>query len=179
MERFTKVGEGVPEEVKQMNEEEEGEMYGDFEDLETGEVSTAKDGMEEEDTDEENKKITAELMAKEADENRKKKAELKAKFDQEYDEGEEKDYFTQMKEQLDKEAEAVRKEFEGMDEETRIQFEGFRVGRYVRIEIEGIPAEYIKYFNPSNPIIVGGLLPNEEQLALVQVNNRIMKSLSK
>lgn len=156
IEKFTKLGEGSLPPT-----EKEDELYGDFEDLETGQTSESTQNMEESQVD---------IEKNEEEERRKKKEKLKETFDTEYDEeGEKKDYYTEVKDQLTKEAEQAKAEFENMDEESRIQFEGFRVGRYVRIEIEGIPAEFIRYFNPIRPVLIGGLLPSEEQLAFIQV----------
>ena len=77
-------------------------------------------------------------------------------------------------------------EFEGLDDDTRaqvlsnmmiiwlscspaLQYEGYRAGVYIRIVIEGMPAEFIQYFDPHYPVILGGLLSNEETLGFVQV----------
>ncbi len=45
-----------------------------------------------------------------------------------------------------------------MDDSQRVLFEGFRPGMYVRIEINEMPCEFIQNYDPSTPVIVGGLL---------------------
>jgi ribosome biogenesis protein BMS1 len=51
--------------------------------------------------------------------------------------------------------------------EAAMQFEGIRGGTYVRIKLR-LPYEFVEYFNPALPLIVGGLLPGEENLGFVQ-----------
>ena len=47
----------------------------------------------------------------------------------------------------------------------------------------GIPCEFVEYFNPNNPIIVGGILPEEQCMGYVRVrvkkhrwHKRVLKS---
>ena len=44
-------------------------------------------------------------------------------------------YYDELKEELDQQAQLNKSEFDGMDDETRIQYEGYRPGMYVRIEV--------------------------------------------
>lgn len=60
-------------------------------------------------------------------------------------------------------------EFEDQEDETRVQYEGFRPGMYVRIEIENIPCEFVQNFDPHYPIILGGLGNSEGTVGYVQV----------
>lgn len=102
-----------------------------------------------------------------------KKQELKAQFNEEYDNKEGNDYFTEMKERLAVQAELNKSTFEGVADELRWQLEGFPAGYYVRMEIKGIPCELIEKFDPRQPLIVGGLSPGEEQLSFLQVGGAV------
>lgn len=62
-----------------------------------------------------------------------------------------------------------RAEFEDQDDEARVQYEGFRPGMYVRIEIENVPCEFVLNFDPHYPIILGGLGNSEGNVGYVQV----------
>eukprot|EP01135_Chromosphaera_perkinsii_P004300 Nk52_evm12s276 gene=Nk52_evmTU12s276 len=134
--------------------QEDDEVYGDFEDLETGVVH-----KEEEEEDEEEESIE------------EKKKKQKEDFDAEYD-GIKDDtavFFEKEKESKDEQAKKNRAEFEEDDEYSRILYEGFKQGSYVRIEIERIPYEFIEHFDPTFPVLLGGLLMNEENLGHLQV----------
>jgi ribosome biogenesis protein BMS1 len=137
------------------------EEYGDFEDLEKGEGSKV-DGENEGDND----ALTPEETLEQ------KKETLKRKFDAMYD-GEEEDnksnLFESAKEEMAKQQQVNSKEFEDDDVELRAQVEGRRAGSYVRIIFENMPCEFIENFDPSFPMVVGGLLPSEETFGFVQV----------
>lgn len=101
-----------------------------------------------------------------------KKEALKRKFDEQYDDPEssKQDFYTEKKEEIAAQLEINRKEFEGiLDPEARALVEGYRPGSYVRIELRDVPAELVENFDPTYPIIVGGLLPAEERFGYVQV----------
>ncbi|SCV68872.1 BQ2448_993 [Microbotryum intermedium] len=138
--------------------EEEG---GDFEDLEN-EEGTAKAS----ESVQEDSKTKAERLAA-------KKADLKRKFDAEYDhdsDDENKmDFYTEQKDEMERKLRATRAEFAEDDAETRALVEGHRPGTYVRLEITGVPYQMVENFNPRIPIIVGGLLAHEESFGYVQV----------
>ncbi|KAG7492448.1 hypothetical protein MATL_G00014590 [Megalops atlanticus] len=120
---------------------EDEELYGDFEDLETGEVHQGHAGKQESDgeeqegsgeEEEEGEEEGENLMKTDDDEERKKKRlekkrRLKERFDSEYDDGDA-TYFDDLKEEMQKQAELNRAEFEDVDDETRVQYEGFRPG---------------------------------------------------
>jgi ribosome biogenesis protein BMS1 len=152
------------EELLAMDDLDDMNSEGDFEDLETGEVSQAdkKSGVEKKDEspEEERKRLI------------EKKRKLKEQFNSEYDEGgskKTKTYYDDLKEEMDQQAQLNKSEFDGMDDETRIQYEGYRPGMYVRMEVEDVPCELLTNFNPIYPLIVGALLPGEENIGFVQV----------
>ncbi|KAJ3292856.1 Glycoside hydrolase 2 (Mannanase, beta-galactosidase) [Borealophlyctis nickersoniae] len=141
------------------------EVYGDFEDLESGEKVTSSEpasAANEADTVEESE---AAALAR-------KKEELKRKFDAEYDgsdDDEKSNYYETMKDEMSRQAEVNRAEFEEDDPEMRAKVEGYRPGTYVRIVVQGMPCEFVENFDPTYPVIVGGLLPTEENFGFLQV----------
>ncbi|XP_041829194.1 ribosome biogenesis protein BMS1 homolog isoform X2 [Melanotaenia boesemani] len=166
------------------------DVYGDFEDLETGEVHRSQTGhqKEEEEEEDEEKDEDEEAEVKVDDEELQKKKRLekkrrlKERFDAEYDDGDA-TYFDDLKEEMQKQAELNRAEFEDMDDEIRVQYEGFRPGMYVRVEISSLPCEFVTNFDPHYPVILGGLGSSEGNVGYVQMRlkkhrwfNRILKT---
>lgn len=104
---------------------------------------------------------------------RKKKEDLKRKFDEQYDEPDEENngesWYEQRKAELNKQALINQSEFQDEDLETRHLVEGFRPGAYLRIELNNIPCEMVENFSPDYPLILGGLLGDEESMGFVQV----------
>ncbi|KAF5369107.1 hypothetical protein D9615_010433 [Tricholomella constricta] len=100
-----------------------------------------------------------------------KKEALKRKFDEQYDDPESSklDFYEEKKDEMARQLALNRAEFEGIDAEARALVEGYRPGQYVRIELTDVPCELIENFDPSYPIVVGGLLPAEERFGFVQV----------
>ncbi|KAI0074040.1 DUF663-domain-containing protein [Panus rudis PR-1116 ss-1] len=133
---------------------------GDFEDLEA--AGGGEEGGANPEEDPEAAKAAALAAKKEA---------LKRKFDEQYDDPEsvKMDFYEEKKEEMAKQLELNRQEFEDVDEEARALVEGYRPGTYVRIELADVPCELIENFDPSYPIIVGGLLPAEERFGYLQV----------
>lgn len=158
--------------------EDDEEMYGDFEDLETGEVHMAQ-------TDEN-------VEAKddpEVEERRLKKLAQRAKFDSQYDGSELSDdevddvkkksrreqsneggYFDKLKEEMELRKQMNISELNDLDEETRVDIEGFRTGTYVRLEVHGVPFELVEHFDPCHPILVGGIGLGEENTGFMQAS---------
>lgn len=62
--------------------------------------------------------------------------------------------------------------FEDMDDELRVQYEGYRPGMYVRVEIHQVPCEFVQNFDPTYPVILGGLLSVENNVGYVQVGKQ-------
>uniref|UniRef100_A0A3P8X9H7 Bms1-type G domain-containing protein n=1 Tax=Esox lucius TaxID=8010 RepID=A0A3P8X9H7_ESOLU len=166
------------------------ELYGDFEDLETGEVHNGKAGKQqdqanEESGDEEEEGETILRVEEDVTQKKKrleKKRRLKERFDMEYDD-EDATYFDDLKEVMQKQAELNRAEFEDVDDEMRIQYEGFRPGMYVRLEIPSLPCEFVINFDPHYPVIVGALGASEGNVGYLQMrlkkhrwHNRILKT---
>ncbi|KAE9556697.1 hypothetical protein FO519_000103 [Halicephalobus sp. NKZ332] len=130
-------------------------------------------------TEENSKKKETEAEAVER--RRQMKERLKKQFDAEYDEV--KAPYNALKTEFEEQAQRNRSAFEGMDEETRCQLEGFRPGMYVRVEINDVPVEFIEHFVPETPYVLGGLLPGEQNMGYVHVRikkhrwyDRILKS---
>ena len=102
-----------------------------------------------------------------------KKEALKRKFDEQYDDPDDPDnkmdFYQEKKDEMAKQLLLNRSEFEDVDGDTRALVEGYRPGSYVRIELANVPYELVEHFDPTFPIIVGGLLPAEERFGFVQV----------
>lgn len=151
------------EELLKLDDLDDEEVYGDFEDLETGEKHKAEDKK--------SSKAPKEMSTDENEEKKKlveKKRKLKEQFDSEYDNNETKSYYDELKQEVEKQAQLNKSEFEGLDDDVRVQLEGFRPGMYVRVEIESVPCELITNLDPTYPLIVGGLLHGEENIGFVQ-----------
>ena len=100
-----------------------------------------------------------------------KKEALKRKFDEQYDDPEssKQDFYTEAKEAISAQQALNRAEFEDVDATTRALVEGYKPGSYVRLELNSVPCEMSLHFDPTRPLVVGGLLSAEEQLGFVQV----------
>mmetsp|Transcript_12476 Transcript_12476/g.24913 ORF Transcript_12476/g.24913 Transcript_12476/m.24913 type:complete len:1194 (+) Transcript_12476:23-3604(+) len=161
-------------------EEGRAEEFDDFEDLEAGE-KYGPNGEVLEDSDDDEDEATAGMSDAQLREfNAKKKAAQKTGFDDDYDESKkgnvgkpgdeqaENEYVEALK--REKEARLKRNEEEfGIDgESSRLRFEGFRQGIYCRVRIDGIPAEFIDSFDPTMPLVIGGLTPQETERGLVR-----------
>jgi len=98
---------------------EEDNVYGDFEDLETGErIEGREEGGE-----------STWLQQKQ---------ERKAAFDVEYDAGKEEGrYLEDLKREVSEQTEVNQAEFRDLDDQARVQYVGVRPGSYVRMEVKG------------------------------------------
>ncbi|KAG8375611.1 hypothetical protein BUALT_Bualt10G0118400 [Buddleja alternifolia] len=178
------------------DDEDDDEVFGEFEDLETGQKyenhhanaigDSHKDG---------------DLAA---EERRLKKLALRAKFDAQYpslttycpfyfftfngsefpdeEDGDGKNdprsshgqsngsgFFDKLKEEIELRKQVNIAELNELDEATRIEIEGYRTGTYLRIEVRDVPYEMVENFDPCHPILVGGLALGEENVGYMQV----------
>lgn len=146
---------------------------GSFEDVESADDPTESRPENGKDTSQGSEEASFDQEASRAEALAVKKAALKRKFDQQYDDSSDedghKDFFTEQKEGMLRRIEATEAEFMADDPTTKALVQGFRPGTYVRIEFEKVPAELVENFNPRFPLIVGGLLAHEEAFGYVQV----------
>lgn len=151
-------------------ESDEGD--GVFEDLETGEAS---------------KQESADDIAAEREKNAKRKEELKTRFEEEDRDGflndkanarrdggdvhefGEDEWYDAQKAMIQKQLDINKDEFETLDERQRAAVEGYRVGKYAKLVLEGVPAEFVTRFNARLPVVVGGLTPTEDRWGFVQM----------
>lgn len=183
------------------DENSEGEVYGDFEDLE-GDEGDADAGEDDEDNDEDNDEDGDDFADFEAEEvkadvpeddenmsveqkrelNASKKAKLKMQFEEEEDrefgaddpEGDTAadTWYEFQKNKMAKQLEINKAELEEMDPETRIKIEGYRAGSYVKIVFEKLPCEFVDNLQPEYPIVLGGLLATESRFGIMNVRIR-------
>ncbi|XP_074316267.1 uncharacterized protein LOC141652621 [Silene latifolia] len=169
---WSKAGQRAHESEANSDDDEDG----DFEDVEMGELDAIN--------------LTGDSGAKQnedkaAIELRKlKKLALRAKFDAQYNEDEdveketapksdhkntgEGDHYDKLKEEVELRQQMNLIELNDLDEDMRIEIEGFKTGTYVRLEIHGVPYEMVEYFDPHYPILVGGISLAEENVGYMQ-----------
>ncbi|KAF7291613.1 DUF663-domain-containing protein [Mycena chlorophos] len=150
---------GSTQEGQAEEDDEYEEAGGDFEDLEAGDGAASTSAAP---VDPEASRAAA-LAAK--------KEELKRKFDEQYDDPEASklDFYTEKKDEISRQLQLNLDEFKDVPAEARALVEGYRPGAYVRIELVDVPCEMIENFDPTYPIVVGGLLATEERFGYVQV----------
>lgn len=76
----------------------------------------------------------------------------------------------QLKEEMELRKQVNLAELNELDEDIRVEVEGYRTGTYLRLEVHDVPYEMVEHFNPSHPIIVGGLGLGEESAGFMQVS---------
>ncbi|KAJ1985733.1 Glycoside hydrolase 2 (Mannanase, beta-galactosidase) [Dimargaris cristalligena] len=77
--------------------------------------------------------------------------------------------YGKIKADMERQAELNRAEFEDDDPHVQAQVEGHRAGTYVRVLIRNMPCEFVQYFNPRYPVVIGGLLASESSFGLIRV----------
>ncbi|KAF1779591.1 Ribosome biogenesis protein BMS1/TSR1, C-terminal [Phytophthora cactorum] len=146
------------------------EMDGSFEDLEDWEVHKGVGRERQEETDEQiRERLRAQKSAKrtvEDDDDVEVGGQKKNKDDEDEEMTE---VMVEAKRLREEQAKRNAEEFGEEGEDMRLQLEGFRNGLYVRIEFSGVPAEFVRYYDPKNPIVVGGLPNMEDTLGLVRM----------
>lgn len=78
-------------------------------------------------------------------------------------------FFDHIKKDIADRQAATRAEMDGMDVATRHALEGFRPGAYVRMRISQAPCELVDCFEPSTPLLVGGLTQGEEKVGFMHL----------
>lgn len=158
---------------------------GNFEDLETGERFGIPDDDELEpfDTSGEGAPIPDGMDDDELREwNARQKMKKKSEFDKSYDQdkksgheegikGDEKveqEYLEALRRQKEEQLQRNKAEFGDEGEAQRLRHEGFYAGLYVRIVLERVPHGFIDMFDPTNPLILGGLTPQETIMGLIR-----------
>jgi ribosome biogenesis protein BMS1 len=163
-------------------DDEDDEGDGAFEDLEAeenGENGTDKQSPPEQ--------PSVEDIEAEREKNAKRKEELKMRFEEEDRDGflndkanarkdggdvqefGEDEWYDAQKAMIQKQLDINKEEFGNLDERQREAVEGYRAGRYAKIVLEGVPAEFVSRFNARLPIVVGGLSATEDRFGFVQV----------
>lgn len=157
----------------------DSEGDGEFEDLEAeeGEGKPTK----------ENETHGVEDIEAEREKNARRKEELKQRFEEEDREGflndkanarreggdiqefGEDDWYDAQKAVIQKQLDINKEEYAELDERQRAAVEGFRAGKYAKLVLENVPAEFVNRFDARMPIIIGGLTPTEDRWGFVQV----------
>lgn len=179
------------------NDEDDEELYGDFEDLENGDQEAAseqdshssnEDGDDDSDgagsdnsfadfEKEEKKDLTTD---QERERNAAKKESLRLQFEMEEGDNFKEDdpenefdtWYELQKAKMAKQQEINNAELESMTPEQRQKIEGFKAGSYVRIVFDALPMEFVENFDARYPIIMGGLLPTELKFGILKARMR-------
>ena len=174
--------------------DDDEELYGDFEDFETGQKVTGADKSDDDDDDDddesgdetgggegvdEKKKTTKRLKSEMSKRERlmAKKRRAKAQFDATFDaekSGEaggsgESAYYDALEREASTQSQLNRLELERMADEERVTYEGFRAGMYVRVEIARVPCELVDKFDARKLLVVGSLSSNEANVGYQHV----------
>ncbi|KAL7177029.1 hypothetical protein ACSBR2_030375 [Camellia fascicularis] len=158
------------------------DVFGEFEDLETGEKYESHQKSNAGDDDSQKDDDTK------IEERRIKKLALRAKFDAQYNGSESPDedtdtehggkfhrgqaseggFFDKLKEEIELRKQMNIAELNALDEATRLEIEGYRTGTYLRLEVHDVPFEMVEYFDPYHPVLVGGIGLGEQNVGYMQ-----------
>ncbi|KAF7558725.1 hypothetical protein G7046_g5414 [Stylonectria norvegica] len=130
---------------------------------------------------------TVEDIEAEREKNARRKEELKMRFEEEDREGflndkanarrdggdiqefGEDEWYDAQKAKIQNQLDINKEEFENLDDRQRAAVEGYRAGKYAKVVLEGVPAEFVERFDARMPIVVGGLSPTEDRFGFLQV----------
>ncbi|CAL5347849.1 unnamed protein product [Camellia sinensis] len=147
------------------------DVFGEFEDLETGEKYESHQKSNAGDDDSQKDDDTK------IEERRIKKLALRAKFDAHDTEhggkfhrgqASEGGFFDKLKEEIELRKQMNIAELNDLDEATRLEIEGYRTGTYLRLEVHDVPFEMVEYFDPYHPVLVGGIGLGEQNVGYMQ-----------
>jgi ribosome biogenesis protein BMS1 len=154
------------------------EIYGNFEDLETGEMFCPFAGKHDILTNEkESREEEVNMEERRRDEKILKKNDFLSSPDAEIAKEKDRDrtnagididtkeplsYFDLVKSEQQEQIEKTHRELDGLNDVTRKAVEGFRPGSYLRLVLRRVPREWVCHFNPARPLLIGGLLPSED-----------------
>jgi ribosome biogenesis protein BMS1 len=169
------------------------DVYGDFEDVETGEKfgpGEGGGGGDDEDEDEdEDCEEDGEEDGEEDEEAERRRLEKIAKKEEFLsgntggkkgkggfgrgaggnDDEEPASYYDLIKDQMSDQLAKTRRELDAMPESTRTALEGHRPGAYLRLILKRVPRHWVINFDPGRPLLVGGLLPSEDTMGYQQL----------
>ena len=152
--------------------EAQGEAeFGDFEDLEAPENNPVVDESGQQPDAPLDLEAERAANAKRKEESRLRLEEAEENPDalEDDDEDGELTWGERQKAKLQKQAELNKREFDGMDMDSRVKVEGYLPGTYVRMVLHDIPCEFVQRFDAKYPIVVGGLLNDEQRFGYIQV----------
>mmetsp|Transcript_14206 Transcript_14206/g.25440 ORF Transcript_14206/g.25440 Transcript_14206/m.25440 type:complete len:1274 (+) Transcript_14206:176-3997(+) len=172
--------ESAPEDAEEMEEIEDESDEGEDESDDAPAAAQKKmDAAASEDVDfeEERRKNALEKAMKkvafdlehddEDDDSDKKKKKDAAQIEEEEEDDEA--FLKEMKSKAAEQEALNQMEFADLDPATRTKLEGVRSGKYVRIELQAVPCEFVTNFDPRAPVILGGLNPHESGLSYLRV----------
>ena len=162
--------------------DDDDEVYGEFEDLTTGEVfgrapensddeSDAENSDDSDDMHMTNEEIDEQLReenaAKKALARQSNELEDEAKENEAGDDEGDEEYLQSVRAELASRKNRNKIEFGDEGEQARFQHEGVRQGVYCRVVISDVPVEFLKGFKSTKPLVMGGLLPHESNMGLI------------